>query len=69
MEWQERIGINFMVGGMKLHYLLFADDQILIGKSENISQKEARMVAFRGTQHMRFKIVVESKIIEQFKNF
>jgi hypothetical protein len=63
-EWQERTDNNVIMKWMKLHCPLFMY-QVLIADSKNNFKKQA----FRGTQRMRSKTVIGSKIIEQIKNF
>lgn len=87
-QWQEQLNINFKINDKALNTILFADDQVIFGNTEDelqlavhklndiasnynmkISEKKTKVMAFQGTNHLRCKIIINTKTIEQVNNF
>ncbi len=87
-KWLMTLNEVFKINNVEMPTLLFADDQLIIGKSEHetqiavhklsqianeygmkISPNKTKVMAFKGLEPLRAKIVIDGQIIEQISEF
>ncbi len=87
-KWLMTFNEVFKINNVEIPTLIFADDQLIIGKSEHetqiavhklsqianeygmkISPNKTKVMAFKGLEPLRAKIVIDGQIIEQISEF